>query len=384
LKIYYRYAEKLIKLGFAYICTCDNLEWRKLRDKGESCPCRDLSIEDQLDRWQKMLNKEYHEGEAVLRIKTDLTHENPSVRDFAAMRIVDEPNHPLVKDKHLWPLYNFASAIDDHLLKITHILRGQEHALNTIKQKFIYDYLGWKYPNVIILGRFSLVGMVLSKSRTRDGIEKGEFKGWDDPKLGTLRALRRRGYVPEALRKLIIDMGVTSSDARIAEENLAAYNRKIIDNIADRYFFVEDPVKIYVEGLDKDKVKIPLHPDDEKRGYRTIRLNKSQKIFLIEKRDYKKFRNKEVRLKHLCNILLKKHAKVTSIEVKKGVSIIHWVPFEEKIHVDLIKPEKIFRGYGEINILNEKPENIVQFERVGFARIEKITKKKVIAVFAHK
>jgi len=385
LKIYYEYAERLIRSGFAYVCTCNALEWRKLRDAREACPCRGLSVEKQLERWDRMLKGAYHEGEAVLRIKTDLAHENPSVRDFAAMRIVDEPAHPLVRNKHLWPLYNFASAIDDYLLNITHVLRGQEHALNTVKQKFIYDYLGWKYPEVIILGRFSLVGMVLSKSRIRAGIEKGEFEGWDDVKLGTLRALRRRGYAPEALRKLIIDMGVTSSDATIAEENLAAYNRKIVDAKANRYFFVGNPVKIYVEGLDKREVRVPLHPDDEKRGYRTLHLHgNSRCALLIEKRDYERLKNREVRLKHLCNVVLERRASVTGSEVKKGIPIIHWVPLSEKIRVDLLTPNSVIRGYGEINLMNEAPGSVVQFERVGFARIEKVGKKKLSAVFAHR
>ena len=95
-----------------------------------------------------------------------------------------------------------------------------------------------------IVGRLSLKGVVMSKSKTREGIKKKEFDGWEDPRLGTIRALRRRGYRPETIRKIIVDMGTSSSDSSIALENLAGYNRKFVDPIAKRFFFVSDPVKI--------------------------------------------------------------------------------------------------------------------------------------------
>lgn len=379
LEIYYTHAERLVGLGYAYVCTCDAEEWRRLRNSGTPCPCRELSSEEQLRRWKRMLNHKYREGEAVLRIKTDLAYPNVSVRDWPAMRIVeDATRHPINKRAHLWPLYNFASAIDDHELGITHILRGQEHALNTVKQKYIYDYLGWNYPKVFNLGRLSLRGVVLSKSKTRKGISEGIYSGWDDPRLGTLRALRRRGFSPEAIRRLLLDIGITSRDSVVAFENLAAYNRKVIDPIANRYFFVEEPIEIRLD-LDEIWVEAPLHPTLE-RGKRKLKVR--GKVY-VERRDFEQFAGREVRLKHFCNVILKERAEILSYEPKRGLPIIHWVPADDFVVVELVRPEGTRRGVGEINLVNEREDSVVQFERVGFARIEKKERGKIVAIFAH-
>lgn len=379
LEIYYKYAEKLIEIGKAYVCTCDVEEWRRLRNEGKACSCRDLSPNENLIRWKKMFN-EYKEHEAVLRIKTNLDHPNFAVRDFPALRIVEDCKHPLVKAR-VWPLYNFASAIDDYLLEITHILRGQEHATNATKQEFIYQYFGWKYPKVFILGRISLSDMMLSKSKIRAGISNKIFSGWDDPKLGTLRALRRRGFSPLALRKIILDIGIKPNDITISKENLEAYNKKAIDDIANRYFFVKEPVKIKIEGLNFNSKKIRLHPTID-RGYREIFFDK---YFLVDKEDFEKFRGKVIRLKDLCDIVLDKNSKIVNIEYKEGKDLpkIQWVPYNFKIKTRVVMPDRIINGYGELNLKNLKRGDIIQLERFGFCRVEKIGKS-VLLIFTHK
>ena len=202
--------------------------------------------------------------------------------------------------------------------------------------------------------------------------------------------MRRRGFSPIALRKLILDIGVTPRDSTIAFENLAAYNRKVVDKIANRYFFVEEPVKIKIacDGQTASKlpksVKAPLHPTMQ-RGYRVLRLNEQFEVY-VDRSDFERHRNSEVRLKYLCNVLLNENAKLTNIEVKKGLPIIHWVPVGSEIEVKLIRPEKTSLGVGEVDLLKESVDAIVQFERVGFARIEKVDEKekKITAVFGHK
>jgi len=373
LKIYYRYAEKLIKLGYGYVCDCKTETWRKLRDNTEPCPCRSLTKNEHLSRWEKMLNAEYKEGQAILRIKTDLKHPNLAVRDWPAMRIVDKPQHPMAK-ANVWPLYNFASAIDDYLLGITHILRGQEHSTNTTKQKYIYDYFNWKYPVVSLLGRFSLTGSVLSKSKTRSGIAKGEFAGWDDPRLGTLMTLRRRGFHPNAIRNIIVDIGLKSNDITISSENLAAFNKKVIDPVANRYFFVPNPVKIEVRNLPIKNIDIPLHPSSPIGDKRHLEL---KKYFYVDKNDFKSFKGKEVRLKDLCNIELDKISKFTGFEIKKGIQKIQWVP-ADYVNVRVIKPDAVVNGYGETSMKALKAGNIIQMERFGFGRVESVGKEIVI------
>ncbi|MBI2075870.1 MAG: glutamate--tRNA ligase [Candidatus Aenigmarchaeota archaeon] len=373
LNIYYKYADLLVKKDAAYVCTCGSDEWKKMRDAGRSCPCR--SAPNQMRRWKSMFKK-YKEGEAVLRIKTDLDSKNPAVRDWPAMRIVDKPNHPFSK-KHVWPLYNFASAIDDYLENVTHIFRGQEHSTNETKQRFLYQHMKWEYPSVITLGRFSLSDTVLSKSAIREGIERGIYSGWDDLRLGTLRSLRRRGFQPEAIRQIIVDVGPKPSDITISSENLAAYNRKIIDKNANRYFFVQNPTRVEVRGLKIKAARIPLHPD-HKRGYRSFSLSKT---FFVNSDDFDRYKGLEVRLKDLCNVKMGKTAVFSGFGLR-SIPKIQWLP-AKYLALRIFMQGRELKGYGDINMRKEKVGNIVQLERFGFVRIENISKNNIIAVFGH-
>lgn len=374
LDVYCKIAEELVKKGGAYVCTCGE-EWKKLRDASRACPCR--SHGNHLKRWRAMLTHKYKEGEAVLRVKTDLAAKNPAVRDWPAFRIVDKPNHPLQKRKHVWPLYNFASAVDDHLLNVTHIFRGQEHSTNETKQRFLYQHMKWQYPQVITLGRFSLSDMVLSKSTIREGIELGDYEGWDDLRLGTLRALKRRGYQAEALRQIILYIGPKPSDVTIAFENLAAYNRKIIDSMANRYFFIQNPKRIEITGLKIKQARVPLHPD-AKRGHRTFSLSKA---FFIDSADYDRYKGMEVRLKDLCNVRLGEKSEYTSHDLKNIPKVL-WIP-GKYIEVRVLMPGKQVKGYGEVNLNKTHVGELLQLEKFGFVRVEKISRNSVTVVLAH-
>ncbi|MEM0044912.1 MAG: glutamate--tRNA ligase family protein, partial [Desulfurococcaceae archaeon] len=152
LPIFYEVAKELIKRGGAYVDLCDNKTFKVYRNQGKACPHRDKPVENQLNEFEKMLGGSYGEGEAVLRIKTDLHHVDISVRDWVAFRVIDTTKtpHPITGEKYIvWPTYNFAAAVDDHLMGVTHILRAKEHITNTVKQKYLYDHMGWKYPETI-------------------------------------------------------------------------------------------------------------------------------------------------------------------------------------------------------------------------------------------
>jgi glutamyl-tRNA synthetase len=377
--VYYEFAYELLRNGNAYVCTCNPDKWKKLRDDKKACPCRDLKPEVNLERWHKMLD-EYKEGQAVVRIKTDLKHPNPAVRDWPALRIL-EAKHPRVgSDYRVWPLYNFASAIDDHELGITHVIRGQEHTTNEVKQSYIYKHFGWKEPVAVHTGRLSLKGMVLSKSKTRNGIKSGEYCGWDDPRLGTIKALRRRGFHKETIVEVIKQVGLKTSDAIISLENLSAINKKIVDPKANRYFFVSNPVKIEVlKPLKKGLVKIPKHPDKPK-SKRTLKV---EKVLFIEKDDYKKLKGKSVRLLHLYNVKLSQKSKCVGTEVIQDMPKIHWVPKGQETKVKVVMPDdSIIKGLAEKNLSKEKVGAVVQFERFGFVRIDQ--KKPLVCYFGHK
>lgn len=376
LNIYYKYAEKLIEMGKAYVCLCDIEKWKTLRNKKIACKCRNLSKKEHMKRWKKMKSWKLKEGEAVVRIKTSMDLKNPAVRDWAAFRIVDHPKHPFSKRK-LWPLYNFASAIDDHLLGVTHIIRGQEHSTNESKQRFIYNYFNWKYPKVYIVGRFSVSEVIMSKSVIREGIKKHKFTGWNDIRLATIATLKRRGFTPQAIRQLIVDIGLKSSDITVPMDTLASYNRKIIDSIAKRFFFTPNPIKIKIKNAPRIKeIKIPMHPT-ENLGFRKIKI--SNEIY-ISKDDYETYNGVEVRLKELYNIKLGENI-FTSKKVK-NIPKLQWVskPF---VHVKLLMTDNILEGYGEKDMAKLKPGEIIQLERIGFGCVES-TGKTITIVFAHK
>jgi glutamyl-tRNA synthetase len=373
LKIYYQYFEECLRRGFGYVCKCEPEKWReRVRAARKPCPCRENSIEKNLDEWEKMLEGIYREGEAVARIKTDLTQKDPATIDWVAFRIVDNPRHPLFEaPPKIWPSLDFASSIDDFECGVTHIIRGKDLAICEKRQKTLYELFGWKYPWVAVFGKIFSEEVVLSTSEIRKGIESGKFSGWDDPRLPTLLALKKRGIQPEAVRKYITSLGLTEHETNLDLNILFAENRKIVDARAKRFFLVVEPIEIKLDKVPVKEVYAPLYPQKEKR-----RIEVSEKIF-VEKSDFEKFRGKEVRLMHFCNIVLEKEARVTSIE-KKDLPKLHWV--SKPIEVKLIYPEHIVNALGEKNIESVNREEIVQFERIGFARCE----EPKVFYFSHK
>ncbi len=373
LDVYYELAYELLEDGNAYVCTCDSPEWKKMRDRKEGCPCRDLEPEENIDRWHMMQDGEYEEGEAVLRIKTDIEHKNPARRDWPAFRILKDHDHPFVSEDYtVWPLYNFASAVDDHELNVTHIFRAKEHSTNTKNQKDLYEYFDWEYPTTIHHGFLSLKGAVLSTSKIRKGIQSGEYAGWDDPRLGTVRALRRRGFQPEAIEKLIRKYSVKGSNAEVSMQEFTSMNRKVVDPVASRYFFVSDPAEIKVDGAGKKGgIELPLHP--EKDGTRKLVVGKN---FLVEREDLESNRGEVIRLKGLYNIEVPEegeNCKYAGDSIIQDMPKVHWLPDseEETMDCEVMMPsgEKT-EGKVERNVLEEKIGSVLQFERFGFVRVD--------------
>lgn len=212
-EIYYKYAKKLLTKKAAYVCTCSADKFKELVLEKKECPCRKLSVKENNERWKKMLDKKgYKIGEAVLRFKANIKDNNPAMRDFPLARINETP-HPLKKKKYrVWPLMNFAVTVDDIESKMTHIIRAKEHRDNAKKQKMIYDVLGKKFPWTGFLGRWHIKGLRLSASEITKGIEKEKYSGWDDSKLPTLQALKKKGYKPQAFWKFAERVGLSETD----------------------------------------------------------------------------------------------------------------------------------------------------------------------------
>jgi len=401
--LYYEYAEKLLTEGNAYVCTCQPEAFRKRTLANQPCPCRNLTAEENLKRWQRMLRGAYEEGAAVLRVKTDLDHPNPAVRDWPAARVIDAKKHPhprVGSKYYVWPLYNLACGVDDHLLGITHIIRGKEHLTNQVRQEFMYKHLGWKYPEAIHYGRLKITGAYLSKSKIIQGIREGLFKDWDDPRLATFAALRRRGVTPEAIKKMIIDIGPKTQDVVLSWENLYAYNRKILDPTAERFFFVQNPIELTVQKAPKEfDVKLHLHPEHPERGSREYIIKpegeNGEVNFWVSSKDVdgSKIGN-IVRLMELFNIRIEK-ANIYSAEAsfmsdsyddakKTKAQLIHWIPVGKDMPCKVVMQDAaVIEGVAEGLCRGLKPDMMIQFERFGFVRIDDVGKKLTV-YYSHK
>jgi glutamyl-tRNA synthetase len=398
LDIYYGYVEKMVGDGNAYVCECTPEEFRKKTLAKEACPCRSLSPAEQLERWHKMLAGGYLEGQAVVRVKTELDHPNPAIRDWPALRIIDTNKypHPRVGSKYfLWPLYNLAAGIDDHLLGMTHIIRGKEHYTNMVRQKYMYKYLGWEYPEAIHYGRLKITGAALSKSKIVAGIQEGDYADFDDPRLGTFAALKKRGITAEAIKKMIIEVGVKPNDVTLSWENLYSHNRKILDASSDRYFFVADPVELKVTGLPKTfHAKLPLHPERLERGIREYTVapsgDEAAASFWIAQKDAQAMqKDQTIRLMELFNIKIQTvtdncvtavYASESYEDVRKiKVQLIQWIPKGTEYPAEVIQQDAtVVGGFAEAACKKLKPDAIIQFERYGFVRVNEVADKLVV------
>jgi len=231
MEIYYKYIERLINKKAAYVCTCSADKFREFVSAKKNCPCRDLTVKENMGRWDKMLDKNgFNEGEVALRFKSDMKHKNPAMRDFPLAR-VNTHEHPRQKNKYrVWPLMNLAVAVDDIDMGMTHIIRGKDHRDNAQRQKMIYDALGKKFPWTGFLGRIHFKGLEFSTTKFRESIERGEYSGWDDKRLPTIASLKKQGYKPHAFLKFSEHVGLSETDKVMDKEEyfklLKAFNRE--------------------------------------------------------------------------------------------------------------------------------------------------------------
>ena len=383
-EIYYDYARQLIEKGAAYMCTCDGATFKELKDNCKACPCRDNSVEENLELWDKFDTMDA--GDAVLRVKTDINHKNPAIRDWVAMRLVDE-THPRLGNKYrIYPMMNFSVAVDDHLMGMTHVLRGKDHLANSEKQKYLYDHMGWDLPEFIHYGRLKMEDIALSTSKALEGIENGTYSGWDDPRLGTLRAVARRGIDPRTIYNLITEIGVKMADSAISWKKIYGLNRNLLEPIANRYFFVEDPQLIEVKDYADGEVVIerPLHADHLDRGNRLLPFD--GKAYLAKD----DINDGIFRLMDAVNVDISGddvtyHS--TSFEDARDLKarIIQWVPVKDNVKVTIVMDDASLKtGLGESALCDLKVGDIVQFERVGFARLDEIKDDELIFYYAHK
>ena len=386
---YYAVAEELIRRNGAYVCFCEQEAFKTLKDAKKACQHRNERPEKNLEFWKKMLAGDYEEQEAVLRIKTDIAHKDPAIRDWVAFRVIKTPHpRPEVNDKYsVWPLLDFEGAVEDHLLGTTLIIRGKDLTDSETRQRYVYKYMGWTYPKTMHWGRVQIHEFgKLSTSGIKKAIAQGQYTGWDDPRLPTIRAIKRRGILPEALRKFMLDLGLGETDISLSLDTLYAENRKIIDPVANRYFFVWEPVELEVEGAEPKIARAPLHPT--RGGIREIPAGTK---VLITRNDADTLKEGErLRLKDLYNIEITGTSPLkvkfigTDLDIvkKEKARIIHWVP-PDGLKVRVLSPDGEYTGVGERG-MEKEIDKVVQFERFGFVRIDGVNGDEVVAYFTHK
>ena len=324
----YDLAVKLIKDGKAYVCNLSPEqinEYRGTFEKpGVNSPYRDRSVEENLKLFSDMKNRKFKEGEAVLRAKIDMTHENINMRDPVLYRI-SYANHHRQKDNWvIYPMYDFAHPLQDAFEGITHSLCSLEFANHRILYDWVIDNTGIvKKPHQYEFGRLNIQNTVTSKRYLRLLVEKGMVNGYDDPRLPSLRGLRRRGVTPNAIRNFILDTGLSRTNATVSEEMFYSEVRDDLKLSSKRTMAVIDPLKVTIENYPEDKVEyFEVLNNQENESLGTHKISFSKHLY-IEKDDFLEVKpnNKYKRLSlgdevRLMNTYFIKASKV--IKDKKG------------------------------------------------------------------
>jgi glutamyl-tRNA synthetase len=339
-----------------------------------------------------MFSGSYGPNDAIIRFKGDMADQNTAMRDPALFRIIEGGHPKLGSRERVWPTYDFAAPVEDSLDGVTHAMRTKEYELRNALYFAILDRLGMRKPAMIEFSRLEFEGVPVSKRKIRPLIDDGTIQSWDDPRLPTLSAFRRRGFVPEAIRKFVLSLGITLAETKPPFESLEAFNRKIIDPVSMRLFFVRDPVEVHIEGAREMEVTLKNHPTDASLGSRKVRVGDRVLIAGDDAANAKP--GDEVRLIELYNIKIKdverKDGKVKSVrtqvggdEIRQSMPKIQWIAKNDILDFKVMIPKELYvgdeyntksleiaSGCAESFVSTLKPDTKVQFVRFGFCRID--------------
>jgi glutamyl-tRNA synthetase len=383
---YYELAEKMLENGTAYICSCSQELMRERRSKGEECEHRNQTPKENLSLWRKMTARELGKSDATFRFLGEMHSLNTTMRDPVLFRIIEDP-HPLLGNKFVvWPTYDFAGPIEDSLDGVTHAMRSKEYELRDELYHAILKALKMRDPRVIEFSRLKLQNTTVSKRTLAKLIREKLVEGWDDPRLPTISALRRRGFLPEAIREFILSMGISKVESEPTWDLLESYNRKLLDPMAKRYFFVANPVKLRVMDAPRLKVTLKYHPEAQ-LGHREIATSDS---FFIPSEDSRQLKvGSNFRLIEAFNVQIIKieneiiHGKYLGEERTVDMPKLQWVsegqeyPMVVKVPGPLLLNDefnpnslKIVNGLAESAVAEIRPGEIFQFVRFGFCRMD--------------
>ncbi len=308
----YAYAEQLIEKGLAYVDDQSAEEIKATRgtltEPGQESPCRNRSVEENLDLFRRMKAGEFQDGAKVLRAKIDMASPNMVLRDTVIYRIAHAHHHRTGDAWCIYPMYDFAHPLSDAIEGITHSVCTLEFEEHRPFYDWLLEHLGFeegKRPRQIEFARLNLTNTITSKRKLRQLVEEGHVRGWDDPRMPTISGLRRRGYTPASLRKFCEEIGVAKANSLVDAAMLEHCVRDDLNENADRVMAVLRPLKVIITNYPEDKEEWLLADNNPLRGGQRF-VPFSREIYIeqddfLEEAPKKFFRLKpggEVRLKH--------------------------------------------------------------------------------------
>ncbi|HPT70348.1 MAG TPA: glutamine--tRNA ligase/YqeY domain fusion protein [Syntrophomonas sp.] len=420
----YDFAVELIKKGDAYVCSLNADEVRENRgtftEPGKESPYRNRSVEENLDLFTRMRAGEFEDGAHTLRAKIDMASPNIVMRDPVIYRIKREPHYRTAGKWVIYPMYDFAHCLSDALEGITYSICTLEFENNRPLYDWIVERLiTGNRPRQIEFARLNLSYTVLSKRRLIELVQKKYVQGWDDPRMPTVTAMRRRGYTPEAIRKFCAEIGVAKNDNLIDVSLLEHCVRDDLNERAPRAMCVLRPLRVVIDNYPENQVEQfeaqnhPQHPD---MGTRNIPFSR---VIYIERDDFmenppRKYHRlgpgREVRLRNAYVIkyesmvrdektgeLVELHCSYdpetrcgAPADGRKVQGVIHWVSANHCLPVEVRLYDRLFSihdpgseedftkylnpdsleivqsCYAELSLKNAEPGSRYQFERMGY------------------
>lgn len=382
----YEWAVRLIKMGLAYVDDQSQEEMSAARGTlpkgtkwsetepnirpGVDSPWRNRSVEENLDLLERMKNGEFPEGSRVLRAKIDMNHPNLLMRDPVMYRIMHIPHHRTGDKWHIYPTYDWSHGQNDSMEGITHSLCSNEYIIHRPLYEWFLEKLGEFPSRQIEFTRLNLTYAMMSKRKLRKLVESGVVRGWDDPRLTTLRGLRRRGVTPEAIINFITGLGETKNDSWVEMAQFEAAIRDDLNKRALRRMAVLHPLKLVIDNFPEgvtEEMEAVNNPEDPSAGTRKVPFSK---VLYIEQDDfretpppkyYRLYPGNEVRLRYAyivkCTHVVKDETG-NVIEVhctydpttrggdapdgRKVKSTIHWVSAQHAIPAEVRLYDQLF------------------------------------------
>ena len=433
----YEAAVTLIKKGKAYVCDLSAEEIREyrgtLKEPGKESPYRNRSVEENLELFEKMKNGEFADGEKVLRAKIDMAAGNINMRDPILYRVAHMTHHNTGDKWCIYPMYDFAHPIEDAIEGVTHSICTLEFEDHRPLYDWVVKEVGFEQPpRQIEFAKMYLTNVITGKRYIKKLVEDGIVDGWDDPRLVSIAALRRRGFTPEAIRNFIELAGVSKAQSSVDYAMLEFCIRDDLKLKKSRVMAVLDPVKVVITNYPEGQIEyldVENNRENEELGSRKVAFGRELYIerddFMIDppKKYFRLYPGNEVRLMNAyfvtcTDYITDENGKVTEIhctydpETKGGnfagrkvKGTIHWVSAsrginaEVRLYDNIVDEEKgVYNEDGSMNInpnsltilkncvlepelANARPEDRFQFVRNGYFCVDNKDSKGNVLVF---